>query len=232
MLLAAVVMALGALGVLALGTAALLDLGPFAAPESSEPPEGSDRLGGTTEPPEIGDRSVPSEGLVVTDRLGDCRDARLDTGEDCDPGADIEAINLRQQDDRTILVELVLTEAPEIGPALAWTAEFYVEAANGYTDGGVICRLTSVTDSGESVVTARSYALDPNTVPRQLIDADACAGRLDGSTATFTVDVGGQPLDEPFRLIGLVRLEHPGDPDRVGSDDDFLVRATLADLRD
>ena len=198
-------MAVGALGTVALGTAALLDLGPFAARE--------------TQP------------LEVADRLGDCREAGLDRGEACDAGADIRAIRLRQQDDGTLSVELVLTEAPDLGPGLAWTAEFYVEAANALTDGGVICRLTNVADGGRLVSEAQSYALDPNTVPRQLIDEGACEGRLDGAAARFAVDVAGQRLDEQFRLIGLVRLEHPGDSGRLGSEDDFLVRVTLADLR-
>ncbi len=206
LLLLAVLMAVGGLGVLALGTASLLDLGPFAAPEAPRP-------------------------LEVPDRLEDCREAGLDRGEACDPGADIEAIRLRHPDDRTLTVELVLTEAPDLGPGLAWTAEFYVEAANSFTDGGVICRLTNVVDTDGPGNEARSYALDPNTVPRQQVDGDACAGRLEGSVATFTIDVGGQRAGEQFRLIGLVRLEHPGDPDRIGSEDDFLVRATLADLR-
>ena len=114
LLLVAVVMALGALGVLALGTASLLNLGPFASTEPA--------------------------GLEVTDPVGDCREAGLDRGESCDAGADIEAIKLRYPDDHTLSVELVLTEAPALGPGRAWTAEFYVEAANTFTDGGVICR--------------------------------------------------------------------------------------------
>ena len=199
-------MALGALGVLALGTASLLDIGPFAP--------------------------VDPAVLEVADPLEDCREAGLDRGEACDAGADIEAVKLRRSDHRTLSVELVLTEAPDLGPALAWTAEFYTEAANSFTGGGVICRLTNVADGDRPGAEARSYALDPNTVPRQPVDADACRGRLNGSVATFTVDVGGQPIDEQFRLIGLVRLEHPDDPDRIGSDDDFLVRATLAGLGD
>ncbi|MCY3616279.1 MAG: hypothetical protein OXG66_01275 [Acidimicrobiaceae bacterium] len=198
-------MALGALGILALGTASLLDIGPFAPADPA--------------------------GLEVADRLEDCREARLDRGESCDQGADIESINLWLRDDGALSVELVLTAAPGLGPALAWSAEFYVEAANSFTDGGVICRLSNVADGGAPAAEARSYALDPNTVPRQLVEADACQGRLDGSVATFTVDVGGQPDEVPFRLIGLVRVEHPGDPDRLGSEDDFLVRATLAELR-
>ncbi len=200
-------MALGALAVLALGTAALLDLGPFAPPETPR-------------------------GLEADDPLGDCREAGLDRGESCDAGADITAINLWQPDDGALMVELRLTEAPDLGPDLAWTAEFYVEAANAFTDGGVICRLTNVTDGGPPVSEARSYAFDPNTVPRQQIDAGACEGSLDGSSARFSIDVAGQPADEQFRLIGLVRLEYPGDDTQPGSDDDFLVRASLADLRD
>ena len=199
-------MAAGGLGTIALGTAALLDLGPFAAPEPPQP-------------------------LEVADRLEDCREAGLDRGEACDAGADIEAINLWVSDSGALMVEFQLTEAPDLGAELAWTAEFYVEAANAFTDGGVICRLTNVADEGRPAPEAASYALDPNTVPRQFVDAGACEGSLDGSVARFSINVAGQPLDEQFRLIGLVRLEHPGDPDRIGSEDDFLVRATLADLR-
>ena len=206
LLLAAVVMAVGALGVLALGTAALLDLGPFSAPE-------------------------PRRGLEVADRPDDCREAGLDRGESCDAGADIEAINLSLSDGGALVVALQLSETPSPGPSLAWTAEFYTDAANSYTDGGVICRLSNVEDAGLAGPQVVSVALDPNTVPRRLTDGRACEGRLDGSAARFSIDVSGQPDDAPFRLIGLVRVEHPGDPDRLGSEDDFLVRATLADLR-
>lgn len=199
-------MAAGGLGTIALGTAALLDLGPFAAPEP--------------------------RGLEIADRLEDCREAGLDRGEACDAGADIEAINLWVSDSGALMVEFQLTDVPDLAAELAWTAEFYVEAANAFTDGGVICRLTNVADEGRPAPEAASYALDPSTVPRQLVDAGACEGSLDGSVARFSINVAGQPTDEQFRLIGLVRLEHPGDPDRIGSEDDFLVRATLADLRD
>ena len=199
-------MALGALAVLALGTASLLDIGPFAPPEAPR-------------------------GLEVDDPLADCREAGLDRGESCDAGADITAVRLWQPDDGALMIELQLTEAPDLGPALAWTADFYVEAANAYTDGGVICRLSNVEDTGGAGSQVVSVALDPNTVPRQPVDDRACEGRLDGSTARFSIDVAGQPDDEQFRLIGLVRVEHPGDDARPGSDDDFLVRATLADLR-
>ena len=198
-------MALGALGVLALGTASLLDLGPFA-------------------PTEVG-------GLEVVDPSGDCREAGLDRGESCDMGADITAINLSRPDGGALEVSLQLSATPSPGPSLAWTAEFYADVANGYTDGGVICRLSNVEDTGRAGSQVVSVALDPNTVPRQPVDDRACEGRLDGSTARFSIDVAGQPDDVQFRLIGLVRVEHPGDDARPGSDDDFLVRASVADLR-
>ncbi len=201
-MLAAVAMAAGSLAVVALGTAALLDLGPFAAPDAPG-------------------------GLEVADRIGDCREARLDTGEFCDAGADIGAVRLGHAADGTLLVELALTEAPDLGPGLAWTVEFYAELI----EGGVICRLTNAVEGQQPSERARSYALDPNTVPRQPLDVDVCSGRLDGAVARFNVAVGGQPDDEQFRLIGLVRIEHPDDPDRIGSEDDFLVRAALIDLR-
>lgn len=198
-------MALGALGVLALGTAALLDLGPFSPAEPG--------------------------GLEVADPPGDCREPGLDRGEHCDMGADIEAINLWMSEGNTLVVELQLDDAPDLGPAVAWTAEFYVDAANAFTDGGVICKLSNVDNGGRPGPEAVPHALDPNTVPRESVDARACDSRLDGSAARFSIDVDGQPAGEPFRVIGLVRLEYPGDADRLGSEDDFLVRASLADLR-
>ena len=209
LLLAAVAMAVAGLATVALGTAALLDLGPFA---SSEPPR-----------------------IEVADRLGDCRDARLDTGESCDPGADIEVISLWLSDDDTLAVELRLTEAPNVGPSLEWTAEFYVDAANAHTDGGVICVLSNVApaaaDDRVPAPEVDSYALDPNTVPRQQLPAGACDSSLQDAVARFSINVAGQPDDTPFRLIGLVRVEHPDNPESLGSEDDFLVRASLADLR-
>ena len=201
----AVILALGALGVLALGTAAVLDFGPFAPTDPA--------------------------GLEVADKLGDCRESRLDRGEGCDEGADIEAINLSLSGEDALVVELQLSVAPSPGPSLAWTAEFYADASNRHTDSGVICRLSNVTDDGRAGPEVVSRALDPNTVPRQLTDDRACEGRLDGSVARFSIDVSGQPDDVQIRLIGLVRVEHPGDDTRPGSDDDFLVRASLADLR-
>ena len=209
LLLAAMVMALGALATVALGTAALLDLGPFAAPEP--------RL------------------IEVADRLGDCRDARLDTGDSCDAGADIEAISLWLSDGGSLAVELRLTEAPDLGPSLAWTVEFYADAANAHTDSGVICVLSNVAPGAARdqapAKMADSYPLDPNTVPRQPVPASACDGSLQDASAKFAINVVGQPDDTPFRLIGLVRVEHPDDPERLGSEDDFLVRASLADLQ-
>lgn len=206
LLLAAVVMAVAALGTVALGTAALFDLGPFAPAEPA--------------------------GLEVADRLEDCREARLDRGEGCDPGADIEAIRLWLADTETLAVELRLTEAPRLGPALAWTAEFYVDAANAHTDGGVICRLSNVDAGGQPGAEVVSHPLDPNSVPRESAEARACDSRLDGTAAQFSVNVVGQPDEAQFRLVGLVRVEHPDDPESLGSEDDFLVQASLADLRD
>ena len=100
-----------------------------------------------------------------------------------------------------------------------------------FTDGGIICKLSNVDNDGRPGPEAVSYALNPNTVPRESVDARACEGRLDGSAARFSIDVDGQPADEPLRVIGLVRLEYPDDADRLGSEDDFLVQASLADLR-
>ena len=47
----------------------------------------------------------------------------------------------------------------------------------------------------------------------------------------FTIDVTGQPETDELRLIGTVRLEYPEDPAQPGSDDDFLVRTSLHELR-
>ncbi len=201
----AVVMAAGALGTLALGTAALLDLGPFAP--------------------------VEPRGLEVADRLEDCREAGLDRGHRCDSGADVETVRVWRSNDATLALELRFTDAPDLGSGLEWTVEFFVDAANAHTEGGVICRLSNVEEGAQPGPEAASYALDPNTVPRQLLPAGACDGRLRGSSARFLIDVTGQPEEAEFRLIGLVRLEYPDDPDRLGSDDDYLVRTSLADLR-
>ena len=210
LIVVAVLMSVGAVATLALGTASLLNLGPFAETESEET-------------------------LQVADRLGDCREAGLDTGEHCDRGADIETIGLELTDDSTLTVVLHLTDAPALEPAVAWTAEFYADVANAHTAGGVICGLSNVApgagDDQPGASQATSFALDPNTIPRQALPTGACNGRLGGSSARFTIDVTGQPDTDAIRLIGLVRVEHPGDPDRLGTEDDFLVRTSLADLR-
>ena len=205
MLLVSVIMALGALGVMTLGTAALFDFGPFDSDGSAK--------------------------LKVADRPGDCREAGLDRGEHCAAGADVEEIRLWMPDGSTLAVELQLDSAPSLGPAVAWTTEFFVDAASAFTEGGIICRLSNVEDGGPPRREAVSRPLDPNRIPRAPVDARACDGRLDGSAARFLVDITGQPAGTQFRLIGLVRLERPQEPGDPGSEDDFLVRASLADLR-
>ena len=202
-------MAAAAVGTVALGTAALLDLGPFAPAE-----------------PRV---------LEVADRLEDCRAARRDHGDRCDAGADVEAIRVWPSDDGTLMVVLQLADAPDLGPDLEWTAEFYVDMTNAYTEGGIICGLSNLQSSaagdGEPQPEAVSYALDPDTVPRKPLAPSACSGRLEGSSVRFSIDVTDQPDDAGFRLIGVVRLEYPGDPEHPGSEDDFLVRTSLAELR-
>lgn len=140
-------------------------------------------------------------------------------------------VEVWQSDDGTLIVELVLTEVPELGSELEWTAEFYVDTQNAYTDGGVICGLSNVVGDQEPSPEAASYALDPNTSPKATLAAGACSGRFQGSSARFSIDVTGQPDEAEFRPIGVVRLEYPGDPEHPGSEDDFLVRTSLADLQ-
>lgn len=202
-------MAAVALAAVALGTAALLDLGPFAPAEPRR--------------------------LEVTDRLEDCRDARRDHGDHCEVGADVELVSLWLSDGSTLMVDLQLTDGPDLGAGTEWTAEFYIDIASAHTAGGVICGLSNVgpaaAGDGEREAAVASYALDPNTVPRKLLAPDACRGRLRDSSARFSIDVSAQPADARFRLIGVVRIEYPGDSDRPGSEDDFLVRTSLTDLR-
>ena len=170
--------------------------------------------------------------LEVADRLGDCREAGRDAGDRCDAGADIEAIAVWQSDDRMLMVELVLTEAPDLHSGLEWTVEFYANTDNAFAQGGVICGLSNVVSDQDPNPEAVSYALDPNTSPKAPLAVGACDGRLRGSSARFSIDVTGQPAEAEFRLIGVVRLEYPGDPDHPGSEDDFLVQTSLADLQD
>ena len=210
-----IALAVVALSAAALGVASLLDLGPFAPSE-----------------PRV---------LEVADRSDDCRDAGRDHGDHCESGADVEVIELWLAGGGTLMVDLQLTHAPDLGPGLEWTAEFYIDIASAYTDGGVICGLSNVSGVGSAAAAAAaepepgseavSYALDPNTSPKRLLAPDACSGRLDGTSARFSIDASTQPDASAFRLIGVVRIEFPGDRDRPGTEDDFLVRASLADLR-
>jgi len=180
--------------------------------------------------------------LVTDDRIGDCREAGRDTGERCDPGADVRTVALSLHDrsardrslhDRSLVVELELTEAPDLTLGALWTAELYVEARNAFTDSGIICGLTNADDAepGARLSTEPvAYAL-ANRFSGELLGDDACYGRLRGSSARFAADVSGQPDDAEFRVIGSVKLEYPDRPGHPGSEDDFLVRATLQDLR-
>lgn len=167
--------------------------------------------------------------LVVSDESGDCREAGRDWGEGCDAAADISTITVWRAGHRILMAELELAEAPDLGGEVAWTVDFYAETQNAFTDQGIICRLSNTVDTGEPGTTAIASAVEFRFSTEQL-GRDACDGWLDGSAARFAIDVTGQPVDEEVRLVGSVRLEYPGDPDRRGSEDDFVVRTTLADL--
>ena len=167
--------------------------------------------------------------LVVADGSGDCRKVGRDTGDRCDPGADIETVTVWRLGQGTLMAELELTEVPDVGPNVEWTAQFFSEAQNAFTDHGIICGLSNVVEGETPGTEAVAYALEFVFSTEQL-GAEACDGRLEGSSARFTIDVTGQPVDAEFRLVGVVRVEYPGDPDHPGSEDDFLVRTTLADL--
>ena len=206
--------------------------------------------------------------LVTADKFGDCREARLDTGEGCEPGGDVESVAVWWPDRNTLGVELELTEAPELGKGSEWTAELFAEAANAFTEGGLICGLTTVgTVSGNlSAANGGEPSPDPESPPDQesppdpdsptndgdpdsdpapelvayaaenrfteeRLGPEACHAEMRGRSVQFTIDVTGQPETDELRLIGIIRLEYPDDPARPGSDDDFLVRTSLHELR-
>lgn len=200
--------------------------------------------------------------LVIDDKLGDCREARLDTGEGCEPGADVESVSVWWPDRHTLAAELKLTESPELAEGSEWTAELYAETANAFTEGGLICGLSNIgTNPGYSSDTAGSdsppdpdsppnpesppSADDPSSDPppelvayalasrlaEERLGPEACDASLLGTLVRFTIDVTGQPETDELRLIGTVRLEYPEDPTQPGSDDDFLVRTSLHELR-
>ena len=66
--------------------------------------------------------------LVVADGSGDCRKVGRDTGDRCDPGADIETVTVWRLGQGTLMAELELTEVPDVGPNVEWTAQFFSEA--------------------------------------------------------------------------------------------------------
>ena len=200
--------------------------------------------------------------LVIDDKLGDCREARLDTGEGCEPGADVESVAVWWPDRHTLAAELKLTESPELAEGSEWTAELYAETANAFTPNGLICGLSNIgTNPGGSSDTASPDSppnpdstpdpdsplsaadLDSDALPElvayalasrlaeERLGPEACDASLLGTLVRFTIDVTGQPETDELRLIGTVRLEYPADPAQPGSDDDFLVRTSLHELR-
>ncbi len=98
--------------------------------------------------------------VTVDDKSGDCREAGRDTGERCDVGADIETVTVWQPDDRTLMVELELTQAPDLDSGLEWTVELYAETRNAFTAGGIICGLSNVVDGTGPSAEAVAYALE------------------------------------------------------------------------
>ena len=221
--------------------------------------------------------------LVTADKLGDCREARLDTGEGCEPGADVESVAVWWPDRNTLGVELKLTESPDLAEGSEWTAELFAETANAFTDNGLICGLSTASpgpdDSSETAnpnsppnpdnpdnppgtadpnsdplpdpnsppdSDSPPGAADPNSDPpppeliayalasrfaEDRLGPEACDASLLGTSVRFTIDVTGQPETDELRIIGTVRLEYPTDPTQPGSDDDFLVRTSLHELR-
>ena len=195
--------------------------------------------------------------LVTADKLGDCREARLDTGEGCEPGGDVESVAVWWPDRNTLGVELELTEAPELDERSEWTAELFAETANAFNEGGLICGLTSAAETDpegsfdpadpesppdpDSPPSADDPGSDPapelvayaaeNRFTEERLGPEACHAEMRGRSVQFTIDVTGQPETDELRIIGIVRLEYPDAPARPGSDDDFLVRTSLHKLR-
>ena len=195
--------------------------------------------------------------LVTADKLGDCREARLDTGEGCEPGGDVESVAVWWPDRNTLGVELELTEAPELDEGSEWTAELFAETANAFTEGGLICGLTSAAETdpeGSSDTANPESPPDPDSPPsaddpdsdpapelvayaaenrftEERLGPEACDAEMRGRSVQFTINVTGQPETEELRIIGIVRLEYPDNPAQPGSDDDFLVRTSLHELR-
>ena len=167
--------------------------------------------------------------LVVSDEAGDCREAGRDWGERCDAAADISTITVWRVGHQVLMAELEVAEAPQLGPEVEWTVDFFAETQNSFTDQGIICRLSNVVEGDRPQAEAVASAVEFRFSTEQL-GRDACDGWLDGSSARFAIDVTGQPVDAEVRLVGSVKLEYPDDPDHRGSEDDFVVRTTLADL--
>lgn len=168
--------------------------------------------------------------LVTADKLGDCREARLDTGEGCEPGADVESVAVWWPDRNTLGVELKLTESPDLAEGSEWTAELFAETANAFTDNGLICGLSTTSPDADPPPELVAYAL-ASRIAEERLGPEACDASLLGTSVRFTIDVTGQPETDELRIIGTVRLEYPDNPAQPGSDDDFLVRTSLHELR-
>ena len=160
--------------------------------------------------------------LVTDDEIDDCREAGRDTGERCDPGADIDVITLSVEGQK-LIADFAFTEPPEISDEIMWSIQFFAEFENA-----VICGLSNVLDVANPAEDLSAYALDPAT--RDALGPDVCDARLEGSSAVFTIDVAGQPDDAEFRLLGSIKLDFP-DNVQPGSEDDFFIRTTLAELQ-
>lgn len=160
--------------------------------------------------------------LILLDGVDDCREAGRDTGDRCDVGAEVETVRLTLDGD-ALTAEVALLEPPDLSSGISWTLQFFVELENE-----VICGLSNELDEGPVADTLTAYAIDPAS--RQLLGPTACEGELNGATAVFKINTTGQPPDAEFRVLGSVRLDFPSDRSQPGSEDDFLMTASLAAL--
>lgn len=176
----------------------------------------------------ISSRGGDDSGLVVPDDAGDCREAGRDWGEQCQPGADVESVRVSRDGD-SVLIDIALDRAPSLGPDVEWGVQF-----NAASTSGKVCGLSNVGEAEEPGETAIAYGFDPafglSELTRQALPAEVCRATLDGTTVGFIVDMSDQDPTVAFRVVGVARLEYPGDPDRTGTEDDFGFEVVIADL--